>query len=78
MLRLPKAAIASRATTTSDLDLTLLNLLDPKLVEKAKAKSKKASADVDQLSAKQAGLTSPKGKGKVPPARPQQAQHTSH
>ncbi len=73
-----KAAIASRATTTSDLDLTLLNLLDPKLVEKAKAKSKKASADVDQLSAKQAGLPKPTGKGKVPPARPQQAQHTSH
>lgn len=64
-----KAAIASRQTTTSDLDLSALIVLDPEKVAKAKAKA--ASTKADGLSAKQAGLAAPhKGKGKVPPARP--------
>lgn len=72
-----KVAVASRATTTADMDLNALIVLDPAKVAAAKAKSAKAKVDVGQLSATQSGL--PKSsKGKVPPARPQQAQHTSH
>jgi len=73
-----KATIASRTSTTSDLDLASLIVLDPAKVAAAKAKSAKAKADVDQLSAKQAGLPKPQGKGKVPPARPQPSAHPAH
>ena len=69
-----KAAIASRQTTTSDLDLSALIVLDPEKVAKAKAKA--ASTKADGLSAKQAGLAKPH-KGKVPPARPA-AQQPAH
>ena len=69
-----KAAIASRQTTTSDLDLSALIVLDPEKVAKAKAKA--ASTKADGLSAKQAGLAKPH-KGKVPPARPA-AQQSAH
>lgn len=70
-----KAAIASRVSTTSDLDLSALIVLDPDKVEKAKAKSKANKAE--GLSAKQAGLPG-KPKGKVPPARPQTTTHAAH
>ena len=68
-----KEAIASRSSTTSELDLATLIVLDPVKVAAAKAKSAKAKTDVDQLSAKQSGLPKSQGKGKVPPARPQSA-----
>jgi hypothetical protein len=74
-----KAAIAARALTISDLDLSTLIVLDPVLVAKAKAKSDKAKVDADQKSAKQAGLPKPHGKGKIPPARPKAPEiHATH
>ena len=71
-----KLAIAGRAEQTTELDLSALIVLDPEKVAKAKAKS--ASNKAEGLSAKQAGLPKPSGKGKVPPARPQTSTHASH
>jgi len=74
-----KATIASRTSTTSEMDLASLIIISPEAAAKAKAKSAKSKVDGDQASAKQAGMPRPQGKGKVPPARPQQnPQHTAH
>ena len=70
-----KAAIEAAKTVEATIDVASLIHIDPELVAKAEKKNAERKAGT---SAKQAGMPKGKGKGKVPPRRPEASPQHVH